>query len=251
MVGGVMGAELSQAVIKAKIDENQIVVRDWSHFHDRIARMSDTGWIFRGVSAPDHYPLPSIGREKQYGHYKRAQEERLFRAFKDRVVAIAPMTGFDDWQLLAYAQHVGVPTRLLDWSTSPLIGAFFALASDVATDRMIYCINYSTYIYEVDAAAVSPFDCSKEGRFSPPLAFDRLRWQRGVFTIYPGPTKMFYRENMKVIRIKQALVQDFRKRLFKYGIDYWHIYPDIHGLGHQLQWQYKNKIGLGTVFMKM
>jgi len=45
------------------------------------------------------------------------------------------------------------------------------------------------------------------------------------------------------------MVHDFRKRLFKYGIDYWHIYPDIHGLGQQLKWQYKNKVGLGSLFM--
>ncbi len=51
------------------------------------------------------------------------------------------------------------------------------------------------------------------------------------------------------MRIKSAMVHDFRKRLFKYGIDYWHIYPDIHGLGQQLKWQYKNKVGLGSLFM--
>src|SRR6266567_9078048 len=122
--GTSMIKRLSQKEIVAKIDGTQVAVKDWSDFHNRIAKMCDTAWIFRGVSAPDHYPVPSIGREKQYGPYKRAQEERLFRAFKDRVVAIAPTGVFDDWQWLAYAQHVGVPTRLLDWSTSPLIAAF-------------------------------------------------------------------------------------------------------------------------------
>ena len=52
---------------------------------------------------------------------------------------------------------------------------------------------------------------------------------------------------MKVIRIPNEKVRQFRKRLFKYGVDYWHIYPDTHGLGLQLQWQFKNKIGLGSL----
>jgi len=55
---------------------------------------------------------------------------------------------------------------------------------------------------------------------------------------------------MKAILIDKKLVQDFRRRLFKYGIDHWHIYPDTQGLGRQMAWQYKNKVGLGDIFTK-
>jgi FRG domain len=244
-----MAQMLSQQAIKDKVEASQIVVKDWTDFQKRISAMTDTSWIFRGVSDPSHYLIPSIGRQKQYGHYKRVQEERLLKVVKDRAVAITSSASFDDWQWLAYAQHVGVPTRLLDWSTSPLIAAFFALCDDKPTDRLLYCVKYSTYLHEVDVPASSPFECKTIGRFSPPLAFDRLRWQRGVFTIHPEPTKIFYLPRMKIIRITKDLVADFRKKLFKAGIDYWHIYPDVHGLGEQMKWQYKNKVGLGSVFM--
>lgn len=242
--------EISNVDIKSKIDNGHIEVKNWQDFITRISRLSDTSWIFRGVSSPSHYLIPSIGRESQFGPYKRAQEERLFGVFKDRVIAIELRSDFDDWQWLAYAQHVGVPTRLLDWSTSPLIAAFFALSEDKDTDRVIYCAKYSTYIHEVDRLDLSPFENNSVGRFSPPLAFERLRWQRGVFTIHPDPTKPFYHSSMKTFLIKNELVKEFRKKLFKFGIDYWHIYPDAHGLGQQIKWQYANKIGLGSLFMK-
>lgn len=50
--------------------------------------MRDSGWIFRGVASPKHYLLPSICREAVYGHYKLAQETRLFDEFKNRAIAL-------------------------------------------------------------------------------------------------------------------------------------------------------------------
>ncbi len=244
-----LAKQISQEEIKSALDSKHELIKDWADFHKKLSRMTDTAWIFRGVSAPDHYPQPSIGRESQYGPYKLAQEQRLFDAFKSRAISIHQGGHFDDWQWLAYAQHVGVPTRLLDWSSSPLVAAFFAICSDADTDRLIYCIKYSTYIHEVEAISTSPFENKTLGRFSPPLLFDRLKSQRGLFTIHPNPREIFYKPTMKVLRIPNALVKDFRKKLFKYGIDHWHIFPDFEGLGQQLRWQYKNKIGLGSLFM--
>ncbi len=241
--------QLSQSEIKSALAKSSITIRDWTHFHSVLETMRDTGWIFRGVASPLHYPVPSIGRESQYGHYKRAQEERLFDEFKLRAVALISDPRFTDWDWLAYAQHIGVPTRLLDWTSSPLIATFFALEGDGAEDRAIYAIKYSRYIHEVERHSGSPFNGAVEGRFTAPLAFDRIRVQRGLFTIHPDPTKIFYRRGMRVLVIPNSMVKDFRKRLFKYGVDHWLVYPDMHGLGRQLQWQYKNKVGLGDLFM--
>lgn len=241
---------LTQAEIKQRIVNCMRVVNSWEELHTEFAHMTDTAWIFRGVSNPEHYPIPSVGREIQYGPYKRAQEERLLQEFKHRAVTLIRAPEFDDWHWLAYAQHLGVPTRLLDWTVSPLVATFFALQSDAATDRAIFCMKYSKYIHEVDQKDVSPFDCSSEGRFSPPFVFDRLRAQRGLFTIHPHPTKVFYHEPTKVLRIPVQHVTAFRKALFKYGVDHWYIYPDAEGLGQQMRWHYRAKIGLGSLFMK-
>lgn len=211
--------------------------------------MRDTSWIFRGVGSPTHYPIPSIGREKVFGPYKRAQEERLFQEFKDRAVSLIAGHTFSNWHWLAYAQHIGVPTRLLDWTASPLIAAFFALEGDSNEDRIIYAVKYSRYIYEVDNKGREPFDNAIEGRFTAPLVFDRIRAQRGVFTIHPHPTKIFYPKGLRTLLIEASMASDFRRRLFKYGVDHWHIYPDFHGLGRQMNWQFKNKVGLGRIFM--
>lgn len=243
------GNTQSQTNIKKAVDEGHIIIKDWKDLHSKFESMRDSGWIFRGVSSPAHYLIPSIGREKVYGPYKKAQEERLFHEFKNRAIALISDYRFDDWDWLAYAQHIGVPTRLLDWSVTPLVALYFALEENSETDRVIYAVKYSKYVHEVDHRNIGPFDNSKEGRFTAPLAFDRIRMQRGIFTIHPHPTKVFNPNGLKSFLIKKELVNDFRRRLFKYGIDHWHIYPDAHGLGMQLAWQFKNKVGLGSLFI--
>lgn len=240
---------LSQAEIKKSVDTSHLRVDDWKTLHERLESMRDSGWIFRGVSSPKHYLVPSIGREFVYGHYKLAQETRLFDEFKNRAIALVSDPRFDDWDWLAYAQHIGVPTRLLDWSVSPLVALYFALESDKDEDRVVYSVKYSKYIHEVDHRNTSPFENKQEGRFTAPLAFDRIRAQRGVFTIHPDPTKVFHPPGLRSLLIPSEHVDDFRRRLFKYGIDHWHIYPDAHGLGQQLSWQFKNKVGLGSLFV--
>jgi hypothetical protein len=174
--------------------------------------MADTQWIFRGVQSPSHYPVPSIGREKIYGPYKQTQEERLFREFKDRAHLLMADARLTDWDWLAFAQHVGVPTRLLDWTTSPLVATFFALEGDSDSDCIIYSVKYSRFIYDVETRDLSPFENTKEGRYTPPLLFERIRAQRGIFTIHPDPTKIFYRTSMRVLRIPGQKVKSFRKR---------------------------------------
>lgn len=130
-----------------------------------------------------------------------------------RAVALIADPRFDDWDWLAYAQHIGVPTRLLDWSENPLAALYFALESDADTDRVLYAVKYSKFIHGVDHHSVDPFSNTETGRFTPPLVFERIRAQRGTFTIHPTPTEEFQHKNLKSFLIKSSLVDNFRRRL--------------------------------------
>lgn len=103
---------------------------------DRSARPG-TIW-FRGHSDATWNLLPGFMRSTS-----DTSETTLLNRFRQSAAMLAerrPMTSFD-WTFLM--QHYGVPTRLLDWSESPLISMYFAVedwADKPNTDAALWCL---------------------------------------------------------------------------------------------------------------
>lgn len=83
-------------------------------------------YAFRGLASSEYDLKPAIQRE----HYAFDKAEKAFlRNFK-KYGEIKNKDSINDWQLMTLAQHHGIPTRLLDWTWSPLVALHFA------TDKM-------------------------------------------------------------------------------------------------------------------
>lgn len=93
---------------------------------------------FRGHSDATWKLLPGLMRSTS-----DTSETTLLNRFRQSAAMLAewrPATSFD-WTFLM--QHYGVPTRLLDWSESPLVSMYFAVedwADKAGTDAALWCL---------------------------------------------------------------------------------------------------------------
>ncbi len=118
--------------------------QSWDEFTHKITE-EYCDWAFRG-QANSKWPLMStLGRylnDYVNEEYWQNQEERIIRIFKRKAhLFLTNVPDLSDtFQWLALMQHHGAPTRLLDFTWSPYVAAFFALER-TTTPAAVWAIN--------------------------------------------------------------------------------------------------------------
>jgi FRG domain len=110
----------------------------------RTGRRRDTG-VYRGGSEACRPLLTSLDRLGGLNppHTKRSLEAHILRNFIRYSRPHLPTAPVNDWEVLVAAQHHGVPTRLLDWTYSPLVAAHFATTdAHVGRDRAVWRLDW-------------------------------------------------------------------------------------------------------------
>jgi hypothetical protein len=119
--------------IKTHPPYQEIPIRSWAKFKATVTSPKFQSWAFRGQGDADWPLFSSLSRYfLKFGVHKDAweqQESRILRIFRRKahlLIQHLPPDG-DSFEWLAMMQHHGSPTRLLDFSWSPFVAAFFAL----------------------------------------------------------------------------------------------------------------------------
>jgi hypothetical protein len=121
------------------------VIRSWGEFVDIIQGWQGfRNWCFRGQASAEWPLSTSLSRHIEVAKVSERvwmlQESRIRRIFRRKSHLFLTDLPQDELEWLALMQHHGSPTRLLDFTWSPYVAAFFALERATA-DAAVWAIN--------------------------------------------------------------------------------------------------------------
>jgi len=129
---------------------------EWTEVHDvemDLARLAGKRWLCRGHSLAYETLTPLIDRGALRDPPRAAKLERerqsidLFRAMAQSFGPGEEAARLDEIIALAVLRHYGVPTRLLDWSESPHVAAYFAVCGHDDADGELWAFDRDQYAF--------------------------------------------------------------------------------------------------------
>lgn len=234
-------------------------------------RWRDTG-VYRGSS---HVSWPLLTSLDRLGggepHAKADLEEHILRNFIRYSRPHMSARGSDEWELLVAAQHHGLPTRLLDWTYSPLVAAHFATtAAGRGEDRVVWRLDWQkvhrAFGFPELALLISDLEnlCGEDGSFTPwelfkrtegkdfacmlePPSLDaRIVAQSAAFTLSSDKRRSFDRfledhglgDTLTKFVIPEDRLSLLRDQLDLVGFDERRLFPDLDGVAAQMRRYY-------------
>lgn len=173
----------------------EIVCEGWDDFKNKIREdiyrdntYREGQFLYRGQSSPSYKLTSSFDRwYKGRRRNRPAVAKEMLKIFKRECEAdndIDRAILSDEDRLRAYAQHYSLPTRLLDWTVSPYVAAFFAFSysffedASVENQVAVWVLDPSSDIWNEDNGAYV-IDPQRFGN-------ERLQSQGGYFTHLAG-----------------------------------------------------------------
>lgn len=234
------------------------------------------GWIFRGQSDSSWLLIPKAGRSPFYRGsdlpnltLPRSKENPpfdlgRFSHWRELAVGYCDNLPENQFECLAFAQHYGLPTRLLDFTENALAALYFACETKFDVDGALYAHIPNVYI-RIHEADLFTFDCDACLSVTP---FDRrILSQRAKFMFFRDPSAPLspgsidaeiakassIESNLVKFIIPAASKKAIHLQLRSLGISRRTYFPDLDGLSRDfvaedivladLTWRNNAKLG--------
>ena len=262
----------------------EVVVRSLGELVDMVTpeapdpatgRRRDSG-VYRGSASAEWPLLTSLDRLGGTcpPHGKADLEEHILRNFVRYSRPHLGGTAVSEWELLVSAQHHGLPTRLLDWTYSPLVAAHFATqkATREPRDRAVWRLDWKQVHRAFDFPELAlliqdleklcgdggePFTpwrlMSRQGAgrefacmLEPPSLDQRIVAQAAAFTLCSDKSRPFdafleshgLGDTLTKLVIPADAVERVRDQLDIVTMDERRLFPDLDGVAAQMRRYY-------------
>ena len=238
-----------------------IRIESWQQYLSIIGDSPYQNWAFRGQRDASMPLFSTISRYfMSFAVDPRAwagQEKRILRIFKRKAIHFLDIVPDrdDDFEWLALMQDHGAPTRLLDFTWSPYVAAFFAL-HNTTREGVIWACN------PVEIEKMKQVDLEKPGGFrkyflseagnfvwlGEPYAMNRrLIAQSGTFLVpavldksieeilkdYPSPRETLIKFIMQATKVREKGMRE----LYRMNVTQASLFPDLDGLARSLAYE--------------
>jgi len=204
--------------------------------------------LYRGHGDSTWSLIPKIGRpEYQVQNFLESEKDILNEFKRMAIQHNNDISEYSNWDLMALAQHHGLPTRLLDWTTNPLAALWFAfyLNDNKSGKRCVWSLlTDDTYIANL---LVDPFSLKRTVIFRPNHITKRITAQSGWFTVHlyiqdrnsfiPLEKHKQYSPHLAKFIIDNSLKTDILKTPETLGINHYTMFPDLDGLTSYIEWK--------------
>lgn len=229
-------------------------------------------FAFRGLADSNQYLVSSLTRLAGRHPDLAKLEASMLRNFRKYAVQQTSARLDSIWHWLAVAQHHGLPTRLVDWTYSPLVALHFATDDPLQYERdgLVWCVDFVRanrllphrlrQILDADAsdtftadmldefATLRQFDALSREPFllflEPPALDARILNQAALFSLMPSAGASLqdwlvtHADLGRRVIVPAELKWEIRDKLDQANITERTLFPGLDGLSRSLQRYY-------------